>query len=141
MVVNKSLFQSLQSNQNVAMSAQTSKTQQNNANMQHEITKKTVIQKPQKLFSDKIDNSYLPFVPKLRTKPNALRPLPGKYEFSNAQSFYNFKTTDSQRRTCFKRSKVKLGNLIQRCSKILIILCISKNMGAYLEKKFEYAEF
>lgn len=34
-----------------------------------------MIQKPQKLFKDKIDNSYLPFVPKLRQKPNALRPL------------------------------------------------------------------
>lgn len=32
--------------------------------------------KPQKMFKDKIDNSYLPFVPKLRHKFNHLVPLP-----------------------------------------------------------------
>lgn len=40
--------------------------------------KKIVIHKPQKLFNDKIDNSFeIPFVPKIRSKPNALRPLSG----------------------------------------------------------------
>jgi hypothetical protein len=37
---------------------------------------KGVIEKPQILFSDKPDNSQLPFVPKIRQKPNCLQPLP-----------------------------------------------------------------
>jgi hypothetical protein len=74
MVVNKSLFQSLQSNQNSAM-AQTAKSSNNQS--QNIQAVKTMIQKPQRLFEDKIDNSYLPFVPKIRKKTNALRPLPG----------------------------------------------------------------
>lgn len=41
-------------------------------------TKRCVIQKPQDNFTDKIDNSILPFVPKIRQKPNALRPLSSK---------------------------------------------------------------
>jgi exosome complex exonuclease RRP6 len=57
--------------------------QQVNNNSQHNESQKYhgnkslshMIQRPQKLFKDKIDNSYLPFVPKLRQKPNALRPL------------------------------------------------------------------
>lgn len=32
--------------------------------------------KPQVNFSDRIDNSHLPFVPKIRVKPNAIKPLP-----------------------------------------------------------------
>ena len=32
--------------------------------------------RPQLKFKDKIDNSSAPFVPKLITKPNALKPLP-----------------------------------------------------------------
>ena len=40
-------------------------------------TKKMVQQKPQKFFQDKLDNSLVPFVSKLRSKPNALRELPG----------------------------------------------------------------
>lgn len=75
MVVNKSLFQSLQSNQNSAMLAQTTKSSNNQS--QNVQAVKTMIQKPQRLFEDKIDNSYLPFVPKIRKKTNALRPLPG----------------------------------------------------------------
>ncbi len=40
--------------------------------------KGSVVQKPQKLFQDKIDNSKLPFLPKIRQKLNALVPLPGR---------------------------------------------------------------
>jgi hypothetical protein len=40
--------------------------------------KGSVIQKPQKQFQDKIDNSFVPFLPKIRQKPNALTPLSGK---------------------------------------------------------------
>ena len=36
-----------------------------------------VILKPQRLFKDKVDNSYNPFVPKLRKKHNAMSELPG----------------------------------------------------------------
>lgn len=39
------------------------------------------VMKPQELFSDKVDNSNLPFLPKLRTKPNAIEQLPGKYYY------------------------------------------------------------
>ena len=39
------------------------------------------IQRPQLRFKDKIDNSNTPFVPVIKRKPNALRPLEmGKYE-------------------------------------------------------------
>jgi hypothetical protein len=37
---------------------------------------KRVIQKSQQFFKDKVDNSYLPFVPKIRCKPNGLKQLP-----------------------------------------------------------------
>lgn len=40
-------------------------------------TKRGAIQKAQLQFKDKVDNSSLPFVPKIRQKPNALKPLPG----------------------------------------------------------------
>lgn len=40
--------------------------------------KRGVFQKPQIYFKDKVDNSNLPFVPKIRQKPNALRPLSGR---------------------------------------------------------------
>lgn len=50
----------------------------NNMNSSFDHTKRVANQKPQLLFKDKIDNSKLPFVPKLRAKPNALRELPGK---------------------------------------------------------------
>ena len=89
MVVNKSLFQSLQSNQNSAiLSAQNSKSPNNQASYIMN-NNKTLIQKPQRLFQDKIDNSYLPFVPKLRNKPNALRTLPGmlNYFLNKASNF------------------------------------------------------
>jgi len=35
------------------------------------------VTRPQSQFYDKIDNSNRPFVPKIVTKPNALRPLAG----------------------------------------------------------------
>lgn len=39
------------------------------------------IQRPQLRFKDKIDNSNTPFIPVIKRKPNALRPLEmGKYE-------------------------------------------------------------
>jgi hypothetical protein len=77
MVVNKTLFQSLQSNQNSATNTQTSSKSPINSNFQPTSSVKTMIQKPQRLFEDKVDNSYLPFVPKISKKTNALRPLPG----------------------------------------------------------------
>ncbi len=70
MVVNKSLLQNLQSTNN--------NNGQTNSNENTFDYKQKIIQKPQKTFTDKIDNSYLPFVPRIRKKPNALRPLPGK---------------------------------------------------------------
>ena len=39
--------------------------------------KRGAIQKVQIQFKDKVDNSSLPFLPKIRQKPNALKPLPG----------------------------------------------------------------
>ena len=36
-----------------------------------------IIGKPQLHFKDKIDNSHLPFIPKLRLKSNAITELPG----------------------------------------------------------------
>jgi hypothetical protein len=42
--------------------------------------KGSVIPKPQKLFKDKIDNSLVPFLPKIREKPNALVSLSGKFK-------------------------------------------------------------
>lgn len=41
------------------------------------INKKGFIPKPQETFVDKVNNSNLPFVPKIRQKPNALTPLHG----------------------------------------------------------------
>jgi len=39
------------------------------------------IQRPQLRFKDKIDNSNTPFIPVIKRKPNALRPLEmGEYE-------------------------------------------------------------
>lgn len=42
--------------------------------------KKGNFQKSQLFFKDKIDNSHLPFIPKITTKPNALVPLPEIYQ-------------------------------------------------------------
>lgn len=70
MVVNKSLLQNSQNNV-ASPSASAS------ASPVLDFKKKGPIIKPQKSFADKIDNSYLPFVPKLRNKPNQLVPLPG----------------------------------------------------------------
>lgn len=70
MVANKSLVQSLQSSN--------SNGQTNSNENTFDYKQKNIIQKPQKLFNDKIDNSHLPFVPRIRKKPNALRLLPGK---------------------------------------------------------------
>jgi hypothetical protein len=69
MVVNKTLLQTLQTNNNTRIVAGNSS--------QNDLNKKIVVEKPQKYFKDKIDNSTLPFLPKIRQKPNALRPLPG----------------------------------------------------------------
>ena len=88
MVVNKSLVQSLQatsieeSTSEVASSSSSSSpaTQAvSNSRMKSQffhMNKKTVMAKPQLTFKDKIDNSHLPFVPKLRNKVNASAPLP-----------------------------------------------------------------
>jgi hypothetical protein len=40
--------------------------------------KGSMIPKPQKNFQDRIDNSLVPFLPKIRQKLNALTPLSGK---------------------------------------------------------------
>ena len=53
----------------------------------HENTK-GVPAKSQLLFKDKPDNSYLPFVSKLRQKPNALVPLPGTYANITSYCFF-----------------------------------------------------
>ena len=55
MVVNKTLFQSLQSNQNSATTTQTSSKSPFNSNLQPMSSVKTMIQKPQRLFEDKVD--------------------------------------------------------------------------------------
>ena len=34
-------------------------------------------QKPQLYFRDNVDNTNLPFIPKIRVKPNAIKPLQG----------------------------------------------------------------
>jgi len=98
MVVNKTLFQSLQSNQNSVTNTQTSSKSPINSNFQPMSSVKTMIQKPQRLFEDKVDNSYLPFVPKISKKPNALRPLPGIclffFKFSNSFFLYLNKNSD-----------------------------------------------
>lgn len=67
---------------NKNFSSDKSKSNSNNATSSPGInlstfTKRGVIQKPQIQFKDKINNSILPFVPKIREKPNALRVLPG----------------------------------------------------------------
>ena len=71
MVVNKSLLQQSQyGNSSLGLNAQQGSTV-------IESIKKGLLVKPQKSFKDKLDNSYLPFVPKLRHKVNQLVPLPG----------------------------------------------------------------
>ena len=65
MVVNKSLLE-----QSV------NKSSGQNASSSTVIDKRRPIIKPQKFFTDKLDNSYIPFVSKLRNKPNQLVPLP-----------------------------------------------------------------
>ena len=51
----------------------------------HQQTKN--IPKPQLKFTDKVDNtSQMPFIPKLRTKPNAHTPLPSKL-YSHSDRF------------------------------------------------------
>ncbi len=73
MVVNKSLLQSLQfNNQNIANGSASI----NNSQLSL-IEKRGITVKPQKFFADKPDNSYLPFLTKLRIKTNQLIPLPG----------------------------------------------------------------
>lgn len=70
MVVNKTLLQSVMT---------TNQKQQVSSNLSTGVfidKTKGVIEKPQTLFADKPDNSHLPFVPKIRSKPNCLQPLP-----------------------------------------------------------------
>jgi hypothetical protein len=49
-----------------------------------------IIAKPQQYFDDKIDNSYLPFLPKIRVKQNAVMPLQGKYFKLFIEKLFNF---------------------------------------------------
>ncbi len=80
MVVNKSLLQTLQSTSpNTRHVAGIGKGSAAGPNA--DFTKKIVVEKPQKFFKDKIDNSNLPFLPKIRQKPNAMVPLPGLSAF------------------------------------------------------------
>ena len=75
MVLNKSLAETSNS------SNKTSSLNSSGNNFYEWNNKKgSVVQKSQKNFADKIDNSMLPFVPKIRQKPNALAPLSGKKE-------------------------------------------------------------
>lgn len=72
MVVNKTMAQSLyKSDSKINAGASGSDVSQ----FSH---KKGAMPKPQLSFKDKLDNSNLPFIPKIRHKHNALRPLPGK---------------------------------------------------------------
>ena len=67
MIVNKSLLEKI---------SYPNKNNTNNSGSGVFIDKtKGVIEKPQLLFSDKPDNSQLPFMPKIRHKPNCLQPL------------------------------------------------------------------
>ena len=70
MVVNKSLAQTL-------TKTVTKSSTSNGVEFSQFTNKKGLVIKSQLSFKDKIDNSNLPFIPKLRHKPNALRPLPG----------------------------------------------------------------
>lgn len=62
MVINKTLFQNVMTTNKHSNGISIDKN-------------KGVLEKPQILFSDKPDNSHLPFVPKIRHKPNSLQPL------------------------------------------------------------------
>ena len=44
------------------------------------------IQRPQLKFKDTLDNSPMPFVPKIHAKPHALKTLEGKETIRNATS-------------------------------------------------------
>jgi hypothetical protein len=56
---------------------QQQKRSSNTFSINHQQTKN--IPKPQLKFTDKVDNNpQTPFIPKLRTKPNASTPLPSK---------------------------------------------------------------
>lgn len=52
-----------------------------NANLASTFVKRGTIPKPQVQFKDNVDNTSLPFVPKIRQKPNALKPLPSIFTF------------------------------------------------------------
>ncbi len=83
MVVNKSLLQQT-----------ATKLDQSNANGSPVLEiKRGPITKPQKNFADKIDNSYLPFVSKLRCKHNCLVPLPDIYKKIDDKDFEVTKET------------------------------------------------
>ena len=78
MVFNKGSSDLNSSNTDVNNSSSITSNSNANKTPFNEWNKKgSVIQKPQKLFKDKIDNSKLPFLPKIRQKPNALIPLKG----------------------------------------------------------------
>lgn len=68
MVVNKALLQT-------AMTSNQKPASNSSVNVLMDKAK-GVTEKPQTLFDDKPDNSHLPFVPKIRFKPNCLQPLP-----------------------------------------------------------------
>ncbi len=69
MVINKTLLQNLQQTNQANVTGSSA--------MANDLIRRGLVVKPQKLFLDKLDNSYLPFLPKLRIKPNQLVPLPG----------------------------------------------------------------
>lgn len=71
MIINKDQAKNLQQVTNRKTTIETSEK------IYSQFSNKTVnFRKSQLEFSDKIDNSYLPFVPKITSKPNALVPLP-----------------------------------------------------------------
>lgn len=79
MVVNKTLLQNANQRSN-------NETKNVTSYNNHDL-KKGVMIKPQKVFKDKLDNSYLPFLPKLRKKPNQLIPLPDIYNQLDHEKF------------------------------------------------------
>ncbi len=86
MVVNKTLLQNMQRSG--------TKSGQSTANESPGLEiKKGPVGKPQKAFEDKIDNSYLPFLSKLRHKHNQLVPLPEIYKKISEKDFQVTKET------------------------------------------------
>ncbi|CAF0830592.1 unnamed protein product [Brachionus calyciflorus] len=81
MVINKELAKNLQTTLN--------RNQTTSSGMEHTqfSMKKGQIQKSQILFEDKIDNSSLPFLPKIKYKPNALKPLPDIFNLIRNDNF------------------------------------------------------